>query len=285
MVIKNSCGQTITQYNVQTGDAVNNLNQVAPAASGTVLTSNGVSSQPSFQAVSNPSPSTTVFVKDDFIGGSNFDYAVGEVLYSELNWLDTLFTLNGASTDSAHPGVLSSVAIVTVGNFFLGHTYVGGMSSILTQLWILGGGQLTIDWVFKINTLSAVGSRYVLRLGMGVGKAATDQTDGVYFEYSDNINSGNWNYKTANASTRTTTNSSTAVTTGWHHAQFVVNAAASSISFTMDGVSLGAAITTNIPTASIVPFVQMGYVSGSATTVDSVAVDLFYATQTLTTPR
>lgn len=52
MVVKNSTGQTITQYNVQTGDAANNLNQVPPSTATFVLTSNGPSAQPSFQAVS-----------------------------------------------------------------------------------------------------------------------------------------------------------------------------------------------------------------------------------------
>lgn len=45
----NPSNQTITQYNVQTGAANNLLNSVAPGVAGTILTSNGVSAQPSFQ--------------------------------------------------------------------------------------------------------------------------------------------------------------------------------------------------------------------------------------------
>lgn len=52
MVVKNSTNQTITQYNVQTGDALNSLNQVPPLTSKYILTSNGPSSQPSFQPLS-----------------------------------------------------------------------------------------------------------------------------------------------------------------------------------------------------------------------------------------
>jgi hypothetical protein len=52
MPILNSANQTITEYNVQTGTANNTLNQVPPSTSGYVLTSNGATSQPSFQAVS-----------------------------------------------------------------------------------------------------------------------------------------------------------------------------------------------------------------------------------------
>lgn len=46
---KNPSGQTITQYNLQTGDASNNLNNVAPSAtSGVPVVSQGSSAQPVF---------------------------------------------------------------------------------------------------------------------------------------------------------------------------------------------------------------------------------------------
>lgn len=53
MPINNSSNYQVTQYNVITGGASNVLNNVAPGASGTVLTSNGASSQPTFQAVAS----------------------------------------------------------------------------------------------------------------------------------------------------------------------------------------------------------------------------------------
>lgn len=278
-VVKNSCGQTITQYNVQTGDAVNNLNQVAPAASGTVLTSNGVASQPSFQAISSFVPNSTVNLKDDFIGSILYNGPLFTA--GELTWYGgSLWSPGSSAADSSHPGVIA-VNSVTISNLFLGSTTV---ANAIANLWFLGGGSITINWVFKIVTASTGVNRYILRLGMGITDTAADQVNGVYFEYSDNINSGNWVYKTANASARTTTNSSTAVTTGWHNAQIVINAAASSISYTIDGVSLGAAITSNITTAGITPFLQV-YVVAGGIPAGAVCVDLFYATQTLTTAR
>jgi hypothetical protein len=59
----NPSNQVITQYSVMTGDANNLLNNVTPGLAGTVLTSNGVSAQPTFQAgggggVSGPGSST-----------------------------------------------------------------------------------------------------------------------------------------------------------------------------------------------------------------------------------
>jgi hypothetical protein len=55
MVTNNSCDYSPTQYNVQTGGAQGTLNNVVPAATGTVLTSNGPSSQPTFQAINTSS--------------------------------------------------------------------------------------------------------------------------------------------------------------------------------------------------------------------------------------
>ena len=63
-----------------------------------------------------------------------------------------------------------------------------------------------------------------------------------------------------------------------------INAAATSVSFTVDGVSLGAAITTNIPITGITPFLDIVQSAGTIAT-NSILIDLFYMTQTLTTAR
>jgi hypothetical protein len=55
MVTNNSCDYQPTQYNVQTGGIQGTLNNVAPGISGTVLTSTGATSQPTFQAAPQPS--------------------------------------------------------------------------------------------------------------------------------------------------------------------------------------------------------------------------------------
>lgn len=52
MVQNNSVNYQVTQYNVISGDAGNLLNNISPSTAGYVLTSNGVSAQPTFQAVS-----------------------------------------------------------------------------------------------------------------------------------------------------------------------------------------------------------------------------------------
>jgi len=51
MATNNSSNYRPTQYNTQTGGANGTLNDIAPGTSGYVLTSNGASAQPTFQAV------------------------------------------------------------------------------------------------------------------------------------------------------------------------------------------------------------------------------------------
>jgi hypothetical protein len=130
--------------------------------------------------------------------------------------------------------------------------------------------------------LSTGTNRYILRTGFGDTSGA-DQVNGVYFEYSDNINTGQWVIKTASASSRTTTNSTIAVTAGWHDLRVVVNAAGTSITFTVDGVTAGT-IVTNIPTAATTAFLALLYGAGTIA-ANTIQVDLFQYNQILTLSR
>jgi len=251
--------------------------------SGNVLTSNGTN-WVSSPVPSNFSPASVIQISDDFtsaiVGGLA---GAAAVISSALGWYTNAagggFGVT-AATSNAHPGVISNSA------FSAAYTslYSSGNVNTIIGSYVLGGGALSVDWYFNIANLSTVTNRYTLRIGMGDVNTGTDYVNGIYVEYSDNINSGNWVYKTAAASSRTPANSSTAVTTGWHHLNISVNAAASSISFTMDGVSLGAAATATIPTAAICPLFSALRDAGTIA-ANTFLIDLFSLTQTLTTPR
>ena len=60
MAQNNSCNYQTTEYNVLTGGANNLVHNVSPSTSGFVLTSNGASSQPTFQAVATSGAVTGV---------------------------------------------------------------------------------------------------------------------------------------------------------------------------------------------------------------------------------
>lgn len=257
-----------TQHCVQIGGATTStLVSVTNGTTGQFLGAN-TAAAPTWQSIpASFAPNATVQLKDDFIGGINDGSGN---LISELTWqkIGTNWNLV-VTTENGHPGLLSSPGGSTAGSMFL--------SNALTYTFILGGGVIVVNWVFKIGTLSVGGTRYAFRCGIG------GQTNGCYFEYSDNLNAGNWVFRTAKGGVQTTTNSATVATVGWHNAQITINANASSVNYTMDGVSLGN-ITTNIPIVAIPPqadFTMSDDMGGNS----KVFLDLFYLTQTLTSPR
>ena len=222
-------------------------------------------------------PNATVNIFDDFIGAALQVPASGSsIIDSQLSWNFTAGTLsNTTNGTSSHPGILSWTNTASDINFRLNQGTDG-------LPLVLGGGELSLSWVVNIGNLSTGVNTYILYIGLSVG-GTSEPTDGVYFVYSNGLNSGNWSGKTASASSRTTVNSGTAVTTGWHNLTLTVNAAATLVEFFVDGVSIGTA-NANIPSAAITPAFLMDYSAGTIS-AGTVQVDLFYLSQTLTTPR
>jgi len=267
-------------------------NQVASASlstgtAGQILQSSGNAADPVW--VDNPlnpiDPNDTLIMVDDFMGMVSGTATVGN-----YQWVSNASTgfYNGASlpVEAGHPGIIGHSSFATAGTspiLVMGGN--GGPTS--TTIMAIGGGALTCRWIFKINTLSTGTNTYTLNLGLAdaFGAAAADQSNGLYFVYSNGINSGNWQIKSALAAARTTTNTGVAVTTGWHKADVVVNAAGTSAEFFMDGVSLGTiAATMPSNTTNISPFVSALRSAGTIP-ANALAIDLFYLTQTLTTSR
>jgi|SRR6185436_6681354 len=143
----------------------------------------------------------------------------------------------------------------------------------------VGGGVITLSYVLDLVALSAVANRYNFYCGLG----GITPNNGIYFTYSDNVNSGNWQIVCAKATVgTTTTNTSIAATTGYHKYQIVINAAGNSVSFYIDGVLAGTIATANIPTAAISPIVSFVRSSGA---LPAALFDLFVLENILTTSR
>ena len=143
-----------------------------------------------------------------------------------------------------HPGNVvfeTGTTATNYANFGLGDAKTG---------IILGGGILTYRTAVYIPTLSSGTEEFILEVGAGDQKTTSEHANGVYFMY-DRATNVNWLVKTANTSTRTSTDSGVAVAAGsWIHLAFVVNAAATSVEYFINGTSVGT-ITTNIPTVFI----------------------------------
>lgn len=152
-------------------------------------------------------------------------------------------TISGGQTGFSNVNIhgVSRMRVTTVAQYT---NQFADINSIL-----FGGATWTFESNFYLPALSNGTDGFIYRLGFGDQITSSDAVDGAYFEY-DSATSANWRYCTAAASTRTKTNSSTAVTSAkWIVLKIVVNAAASAVEFFINGSSIGT-ITTNIPSGS-----------------------------------
>jgi hypothetical protein len=288
-----------TQYDVVVGAAGNLLTSVGPGNSGQLLQSKGNSNYPAYTTATYPSVAGTsgnILTSD----GTNFISSNAFKPNSELTLYDDFFSALLSSTfisgqltwnitttnqwtqalglaTNQNPGVIGHSAMTT-----LSRSLILGTGSVVGGI-LIGAGSITVNWVFKIANLSTATNRYTLNLGLGNVVASSTITNGCWFQYSDNINSGNWTLKTASAGATTTSNSSAVVTSAWHNAQITINAAGTLVTFVMDGVSLGT-IALTIPTTGILPLLSIIHSAG-AIAQQSILVDLFYLKQILTTAR
>jgi len=190
-------------------------------------------------AVDFPRGTSMMKVYDDFLTASNVANTNTE------SWVD--ITAGGGATTvvptnaANHPGIISWSASAIGDRRGL----YQGVSGIR-----LGGGTFRWTAIVFLPTLSAAGNRYVFRIGLGDNIAGAEHTDGVYFEYSDNLSAGDWRGVTANNNVRTYTDLGLAVAANtWYKLQFDVNSNGSSVRFYIDGV-YRATVNANIPTAA-----------------------------------
>ncbi len=215
-----------------------------------------------------PGPNQSISDFDDFISwdGSR---------QSKFSWIQS-FSADAVDGTSTNPGIL----------IFSGP---GGISldqssGNNTNPFVLGGGSLSNNWVFRPDALSTNTDNYTLFIGLAdIVSAQTPTTpiNGVYFQYSNNVNSGNFQIVTNKASVTTTMNTATPATTSFMNFGIDINSTATAAQFFINGSSVGT-IATTIPTASINPSI---IVKNNLGTIPDSHLDLWYYTQTLTVAR
>lgn len=221
------------------------------------------------------SPSQVISDFDDLLSSNNTQ--LGKFNWGSIGGAGVTLT-NGTATN---PGILK---LSQAG------TGVGGTSTLITGnsagSFVLGGGSLNINFVFDLVALSDGVNTYTLYLGLMDGTSLSSgvvPVSGCFFKYTNSVNAGNWQIVTEAASVATTANTTTAAATGFHNYGIQINAAATSIAFTINGVTVAnSPLTTNIPTAQLMPAILFNVSAGVVTAMD---FDLFYYTQNLTTPR
>jgi hypothetical protein len=224
-----------------------------------------------------PNPLKGVTFYDDFLNiAPNFNSGYGAwTLYNETGTQSQ--PTNGVS---GHPGIMS------VMNDIMSMAVKNTAGATPAHQFVLGDGTLTLTWIIKIPVLSVVGTRFVVNVGLFGDDPTTitpTVTDGIFFSYSDNVNSGRWQINSVSASTATTTNTTSTVDTGWHTFRIDVNSAATSIAFYIDGTQVATSpITTNIPTVALSPYLAILTTSGTDQVVLADYMSFFY---NLTTSR
>ncbi len=181
-------------------------------------------------------PKSDIFLFDDFIVGSGATGNTGHVQNSQNGGSNAAGTAN----ITGHPGIMTATTnAATNGANMFGHG-----AAITT-----GDGRILHNFLMQIPTLSDGTDTYIARIGLQeVSTATGDVTNGCYFEYTHSVNSGAYQIKTSNNSTRTTANTASTVDTNWHLYTIDVNAAGTSVSFYIDGVEVtNSPLTTNIP--------------------------------------
>jgi len=213
-------------------------------------------------------------MSDDFINGNSS---------SGLNWRSGVSGTGSAITqlvgDSGHPGVTS----LATGTTTTGVAWYSLGPNSSAQPIVLGGGAITLLFVFQAPTLSNGTDTFAIRCGLSGTQTGGNYDNGVYFEYNDSGAQPNIQLFTSAASVKTQTDSGVALSGAtWTTVRFVVNAGATSVAYFINEVSVGT-ITTHIPTVAISP--QFEIIKSAGTTSRLMYMDLFYMYQNLTSNR
>lgn len=232
---------------------------------------------------------------DSVSSGAAFDPANTEEAYDSwisggtagsLGWINNSSGTNStlilgdpnAYIDGGHVGTL---------RIYTGTTTTGrGAASLGTSTFVLGGGEITIEALVLLPTLSDGTNSYTVYIGSGDQTTSTEHSNGVYFVYSHSLNSGQWMGRTANSATRTTVNSSITVANNtWYKLRIVSDATGSNVEFFVNGVSIGTS-STNLPTGTtkwMGPIYKI--VKSAGTSGREILTDYFWFKQVFTTPR
>lgn len=153
----------------------------------------------------------------------------------------------------------------------------------------IGIGELIFEQLVRIPTLSTSTERFVVFEGLIASANFTSPSNGIFFYYDEggtiSSASPNWKCYTSNTLVRTLTTTSIVVNAGqWYKLRAVVNAAATSVSFYIDG-TLVATHTTNIPPTTIGYALNTLIQKTVGTTARTLQTDYSAISQTFTTPR
>jgi hypothetical protein len=161
------------------------------------------------------------------------------------------------------------------------------LSGAVNLFPILLGQGVTYLYVRQaVPTLSTGAETFTLRWGF-IDSVTGESTNGVFFRYTDSVNSGKWQAVTRNAGVETATDTGVTEVAGtFRKFEITVNAAATSVEFKIDGAVVATNIT-NIPSGvgKDVTYGGMSLKSAGTTSVAMCDIDTVEVTVDFTTPR
>lgn len=220
------------------------------------------------------------YLFEDFLGdntASNFN---------SFGWSNT-FTATGYTItfNTSYPNrtnqqgvyrIASGVAASGSGLFRLGTT---------TASLFFGQGEITFETFVNIETLSTATERFWNLFGFSNTSSLTVAPNQIFIAYDEggiySAASPNFKCITRNTAVTSTTTSVPVVASQWYKLKIIINAAATSVGFYIDGV-LVATHTTNIPTSST-PYLALSKTAG--TTSRNIYIDYAVIQQIYTNPR
>lgn len=222
--------------------ATNTLGKLAVGTQGQipVVQSTGILG---YENYVNPSYRTVFF--EDFVNcfvGSNI---LGTMVYGNNGAAGAQVTLANTVSSATNLGVVD----IETGTTTTGYAWVNDQLSGAKCVYI-GGGSHYFETLVKLSALSDGTDTFICQIGICVGSTTINTTDGVYFGYTHSLSAGNWRCYTSKASTDTITDSGVAASTAsFQRLGFLINAAATSVTFYING-SVVATHSTNIPLSS-----------------------------------
>lgn len=297
---------TLTNHGVLIGQGTSAVAATATGSAGQVLQSGGAAADPTYSTATYPSTiatgdllygSATNVTSALTIGNVNTIFSssstapqwAGRNTYSELftDFLGTTGGLysgsgsgagagvsftNSTNVDANHPGVIT-VACGT-----------SGAGTARVQLYeksvVLGGSLLWWETLINISALSDGTNTYTTYLGLHDNISGTNPNNGIFFRYTHSVNSGNWQGVARAASSETVLNTSTAVAaTTWIRLAIACDAAASLITFYINGSSVGT-VNATIPTLPIGSQITITSTAGTVSRI--VYVDYIQLVQVMT---
>lgn len=178
---------------------------------------------------------------------------------------------------AANPGILDLATGTTT-------TGRAGLLSTQVAMLVVGGGVLRYRAVIKIPTLSTSGERFTVRGGFGDSISAAP-TDGVHFDYVDNVASGAYRIVAEAGGTPTAVNGTTAVGTTFDLIEIIVAAGGGSAQLYLNNV-LEATVSSGMPSSSqSFGLMPLSVIKSVGTTTRSVQIDMYDYSQEMTTAR